>query len=341
MFNLNKNKKVIIVAEISANHGQNYNRAVSLIKKAAESGADSVKFQVYTPDTMTIDVDNKYFRIKHPQWGGQTLYQLYKRAYTPWSWFKKLKKIADSLGVEFFATAFDKTSVDFLEDLGVGVHKVASFELTDLGLIEYMAKTRKPLILSTGMASISEIKEAVAVARKQGVKELMLLKCLSSYPADPREMNLRTISDMRRKFNCPVGLSDHSLGSAVSLSAVSLGAVMIEKHFTLSRQAKNPDSFFSMEPEEFRNLVKDIRTTEAALGKVSYQLTKGQKKSLAHRRSLFAVKDISKGEKFSDRNIGSIRPAQGLAPKHLNKIIGREAKKGIKKGTPLDRRLIV
>lgn len=341
MFKLNKNKKAVIVAEISANHGQNFNRAVSLIKKAAESGADAVKFQVYTPDTMTIDVDNKYFRIKHPEWGGQTLYQLYKRAYTPWSWFKKLKKIAGSSGVEFFATAFDKTSVDFLEELGVGVHKVASFELTDLGLIEYMAKTKKPLILSAGMATALEIKQAIATAKRNQVKQVALLKCVSSYPARAEEMNLRTIADMKKRFQVPVGLSDHSMGIEASLAAVTLGAVMIEKHFTLSRKTKTPDSFFSMEPEEFKSLVRGIRLTEKSLGQVSYQPTKDQKVSLKFRRSLFAIEDIEKDEKFTDENIGSIRPAQGLAPKYLNSIVGRKAKKTIKKGTPLQRGLII
>ena len=241
-----KPKKCFIVAEVSSNHGQNFNRAVSLIKKAKECGADAVKFQAYTADTLTVDADNKYFKIKHPKWGGQTLYQLYKKAYTPWKWFKKLKKIADDLDILFFATAFDKTAVDFLQDLHVPIHKISSFELVDLPLIEYVAKTKKPLILSTGMSSPSEIKEAIAAAKKGGAKDIILLKCVSSYPADPKQMNLKTILDMEKKFKVPVGLSDHTMGIAVSIAAVALGVCMIEKHFTLSRKIKTPDSFFSL-----------------------------------------------------------------------------------------------
>jgi len=335
MFNFNKNKKVILVAEISANHSQSFKQAVSLIKEAKKCGADAVKFQAYTPDTLTINVDNKYFKIKHSEWGGQTLYQLYQKAYTPWSWFKRLKKIADDLGIVFFAAAFDKTAVDFLEELHVGVHKISSFELIDLPLIEYAAKTKKPLILSTGMANIKEIKEAVAVARSAGSSGIMLLKCVSNYPADPGEMNLRAIADMKKRFKCPVGLSDHTLGIGASLAAVALGAVMIEKHFTLSRKIKTSDSFFSIEPKEFKDLADNIRIIEKALGDASYALTKTQKKNLAFRRSIFVVENIIKGEKFTEQNVRSIRPAQGLKPKYLKNIIGKKAKKTIKKGTPL------
>lgn len=325
----------LIVAEISANHGQNFNRAMVLIKKAKECGADAVKFQAGRPDTLTINVDNKYFRIKHPQWGGQTLYELYKKAYTPWEWFKELKQIADDLGIMFFATAFDKTSVDFLEQLNVPVHKIASFELVDLPLIEYAAKTQKPLILSTGMADICEIQEAVNTARQAGAKEIILLKCVSSYPASPEDMNLKTIPHMKELFNCPVGLSDHSLGIGVSLCAVALGAVAIEKHFTLSRKTKTPDSFFSIEPHELKSLVENIRIVEKAIGQVRYGATNQEKESLRFRKSLFAVRNIKAGAVFTEDNIRSIRPGHGLSPKYLKDILGKTARKDIKKGRPL------
>ncbi len=329
------NHPVFIVAEISANHGQNFNRAVSMIRKAKECGADAVKFQAYTPDTLTINADNRYFKVKHPKWGGQTLYQLYKKAYTPWNWLKKLKKVADDCGVTFFATAFDKTAVDFLEGINVSLHKIASFELVDLPLIGYIAKTKKPFILSTGMATHSEIKEAVDTAKRSGARDVILLKCVSDYPAKPEEMNLRTISHMNWVFGCPIGLSDHTLGVGVSLAAVSLGAKVIEKHFTLSRRFKTPDSFFSIEPKELKELVRDARIVEKALGKVHYGLTKEEKKNKVFRRSLFAVEDIRKGDIFTEDNVRSIRPAYGLSPKYLTDVIGRKAKKEIPKGYPL------
>ena len=337
---LNKFKHCFVIAEVSANHGQDFNRAIELIKKAKEAGADAIKFQTYTPSTMTIDVNNKYFRIKHPQWGGQTLYQLYKKAYTPWKWFKKLKKIADDLGIVFFATAFDKTAVDFLEELDVPMHKIASFELVDLPLIKYIAKTKKPLILSTGMAILSEIKEAVDTAKKAGAKDIVLLKCVSSYPAKPKEMNLRTIPDLERRFGVPIGLSDHTLGIGVSIAAVSLGAKVIEKHFTLSRKIETPDSFFSIEPQELKGLVKNIRIAERALGKIHYGLTEQEKKSKIFRRSLFAAKDIKKGKIFTEENIKSIRPTNGIKPKYLKKILGKKAEKDIKKETPLNWKMV-
>jgi pseudaminic acid synthase len=333
-------KRCLIVTEISANHGQDFKRAVLLVKKAKECGADAVKFQTYTPDTLTIDVDNKYFMLHHPKWGSQSLYQLYKKAYTPWEWFRKLKKIADDLGILFFSTAFDKTSVDFLDGLGVPFHKIASYELVDLPLIEYAAKTKKPLILSTGMAALSEIKEAVYTAKNAGAKEMVLLKCVSNYPAEPKDMNLKTIEDMEKLFSFPVGLSDHTLGTAVSVAAVCLGARMIEKHFTLSRKIKTPDSFFSIEPQELKRLVEDVRMTEDAVGRVYYGLSKEEKKSIIYRRSLFAVRDIKKGEILSEGNIRSIRPAAGLNPRHLKKVLGRRARIDIKRGRPLDWSLI-
>lgn len=329
-----------LIAEISANHSQDIRRAVKMIKEAKKCGVDAVKFQTYTPDTLTIDVNNKYFIIKHSEWGGQTLYDLYKKAYTPWKWFKTLKKAADDEGILFLSSAFDRSSVDFLEDLGVVGHKIASFELVDLQLIEYVAETGKPIIMSTGMATIEEIREAMKAARRGGAEEIILLKCVSSYPANPAEMNLKTIPDMVKKFKCPVGLSDHSLGVGVSIAAVSYGAAVIEKHFTLTRKKKTPDSFFSLEPDELKHLVDNIRLTEQAAGTVHYGLTKKEKESLVFRRSLFAVKNIRKGEKFTDDNVRSIRPANGLKPKYLKKIIGKHAAKNIKRGTPLQFDLI-
>ena len=336
-FSLTENTKesVFVVAEVSANHNQQFDLAEKMIKVAKECGADAVKFQAYTPDTLTINADNKYFRIEHPEWGGQTLYELYKKAYTPWKWFKKLKKVADDSGILFFATAFDKTSVDFLEELNVRFHKISSFELVDLPLIEYAAKTKKPLIMSTGMADICEIQEAVTTARNAGAKEIVLLKCVSSYPARPEEMNLKTIPHMKELFGCPVGISDHSLGIGASVCAVALGASVVEKHFTLSRKLKTPDSFFSIEPEELKQLVESIRIAEKALGKVHYGLTEEEQKSKSFRRSLFVVEDIKKGGVFSEGNIRSIRPAGGLEPKYIDAVLGRRAKVNVKSGTPL------
>jgi pseudaminic acid synthase len=335
-----KSNKCFIIAEVSANHGQDFDRAVEMVKKAKECGADAVKFQCYKLDTMTLDCDNKYFIIEHPQWGGQTLYELYKKAYTPWEWFPKLKKIAEKEDILFFATTFDKNSTDFLEELGVPIHKIASFELVDLPLIEYTAKTKKPLIISTGMGSMEEIKEAVDTVKKTGVKDLTLLKCVSSYPAEPEEINLKTLSDMKERFDCKIGLSDHTLGIGVSVAAVASGARVIEKHFTLSRKIKTPDSFFSIEPDELKELVKNVRVTDKAVGKVYYGLTEKEKQSKIFRRSLFAVKDIKKGEKFTEENVKSIRPGYGLKPKYLKKVLGRKAREDIKKEMPLTEGLI-
>jgi len=328
-------KKTFIVAEVSANHARDFGRAARMIKVAKECGADAVKFQTYTPDTLTIDVDNKYFRIQHPKWGGQTLYQLYKKAYTPWNWFKELKNTADELGIAFFSTAFDKASVDLLEELNVPLHKIASFELLDLPLIEYAAKTKKPLLLSTGMATVKEIGDAVKCARRAGARDVVLLKCVSSYPAKPEEMNLRTISDLKKRFRCPVGLSDHTLGIGVAVSAVSLGVAVIEKHFTMSRKFKTPDSFFSLEPQELKELVHNVRVAEKALGKVSYGLSAEEKKNRIFRRSLFVVKDVAAGEILTEDNVRSIRPGYGLAPKNYEKVLGRKARHAIKRGSPL------
>jgi len=330
-----KGHPVYIIAEMSANHNQNFNQAVKIIEAAKEAGADAVKLQTYTPDTITIDCDNQYFRIKGTMWGGKTLYELYSEAYTPWEWQPKLKKVADKLGLHLFSSPFDTTAIDFLESMDVPAYKVASFELVDLSLLRKIATTGKPIIMSIGMASLAEIEEAVLTVRHSGAKQIALLKCTSAYPAPPEEANLRTISHLAQTFGVVAGLSDHTLGSAVAVASVALGACIVEKHFTLSRNDPGPDSSFSMEPEEFKAMIEDIRTVEKALGKVSYEITENQKDSRVFRRSLFAVKDIRKGEKFTEENIRSIRPGDGLHTRYLDHVLGSNTSKDIKKGTPL------
>ena len=326
---------VYIVAEMSANHNQNFDQAVATIKAAKRAGADAIKLQTYTPDTMTLNCDTKYFKIKGTIWEGQTLYDLYKQAYTPWEWQPKLKKFAEEIKLDFFSTPFDETAVDFLEEMQVPAYKIASFENVDLPLIRKVAKTHKPIILSTGMASLAEIDEAVQTIKQAGGTKLILLKCTSAYPAPPEEMNLRTIPHLSKAFGVPTGLSDHSMSLAVPVAAVTLGACVIEKHFTLSRNELSPDSSFSLEPSEFKEMVNAVRTAEKAIGEVYYGLTKSEKESRVFRRSLFAVKYIKAGEKIVSSSIRSIRPGHGLHTRHLNEIIGRRAKKDILPGTPL------
>ena len=331
-----------LVAEISANHQQDFDQAVRLIHAAKEAGADAVKLQTYTPDTITIQSDREYFRIAGgTPWDGYTLYDLYKESFTPWEWQPKLKVIADDIGIELFSTAFDPSAVDFLEGMGVSVHKIASFEIVDIPLIEKMGRTGKPLIISTGMATLKEIEEAVQAARHSGATQLALLKCTSAYPAPPEEMNLKTIPHLSATFQIPVGLSDHTLGLAVPVAAVTLGACIVEKHFTLSRKTHSPDSAFSLEPHEFRAVVDAIRTVEKSLGNVHYGVTEQEAKSRFFRRSLFAVKDIKEGERFTEDKVRSIRPGHGLAPKYLKEILGRRASRDIKQGTPLTWELIL
>lgn len=327
---------VYIIAELSANHNQDFEQAVQLIKAANEAGADAIKLQTYTPDTITIDCDNEYFRIsKGTIWEDRNLYDLYKEAYTPWEWQPKLKEVANDLGMDLFSTPFDDTAVDFLEKMNVPAYKIASFELVDIPLIQRVAKTGKPIIMSTGMATLAEIDEAVQTAREAGCKELALLKCTSGYPADPAEMNLRTIPHMADAFSLPVGLSDHTLGIAVPVAAVALGACIVEKHFTLSRAVLGPDSAFSLEPHEFKGMVEAIRVTEKALGKVNYAVTEKEAASRVFRRSLFVVKDMNAGDIFTADNVRSIRPGYGLNTRYLTNIIGKKAVKDISRGTPL------
>lgn len=324
-----------IVAEMSANHNGDLNEAVKIIEAAKEAGADALKLQTYTPDTLTIDCDNEYFRIKSTLWDGRTLYNLYGEAYTPWDWHPKLKKVADELGLDLFSTAFDPTAVDFLEEMGVPAHKIASFEIVDIPLIQNIARTGKPLIISTGMATLCEIEEAVQTARSAGAAQIAILKCTSAYPAPPEEMNLNTIPHLSDTFGVPVGLSDHTLGMAVPVTAVSLGACIVEKHFTLSRDIPGPDSAFSLEQREFKEMVDAVRTAEKALGKISYGMSEQETSSRIFRRSLFVVNDMKTGEIFTTENIRSIRPGYGLCTRHLEEIIGRHASQNIHRGTPL------
>ncbi len=329
-------RPVYIVAELSANHHQSFERAVRLVEAAKESGADAVKLQTYTPDTITLKSDREFFRIGGGTvWDGRTLYDLYSEAYTPWDWQPKLKKVAGDLGLDLFSSPFDASAVDTLEAMQVAAYKVASCEVVDLPLIERIARAGKPMLISTGMATLAEIEEAVAVARNHGAGQIALLKCTSAYPADPAEMNLRTIPELARKFETPVGLSDHTLTTTVPIAAAALGASLIEKHLTLSRSAKGPDSTFSLEPEEFRAMVDAVRLTEQALGAIQFGPTESERSSRTFRRSLFVVENVNRGEKFSDRNVRSIRPGHGLHTRHLHEVVGRSAAKDIERGTPL------
>jgi N-acetylneuraminate synthase len=327
---------VYLIAELSANHGQSFEQAVRLVRAAKEAGADAVKLQTYTADTLTIRSNRPEFRIGGGTlWDGRTLYDLYSEAYTPWEWQPKLKALADDLGLDLFSTPFDPSAVQFLEQMNVPAYKVASFELVDLPLIERIARTGKPMIMSTGMATLAEIADAVDVARRAGAGGLALLKCTSAYPAPPDEMNLRTIPHLAEAFGMPAGLSDHTLGIAVPVAAVALGACIIEKHFTLSRAEPGPDSAFSLEPQEFRAMVEGVRTAERALGSIHYGLCGQDEASRAFRRSLFVVEDVKAGEPFTERNVRSIRPGHGLPPRFLGEVLGRRATGDLVRGTPL------
>jgi pseudaminic acid synthase len=332
---------VYCIAEVSANHHQNFDEAVEIVRAAKDAGADAVKLQTYTPDTITIASDREEFRIGGGTiWDGQNLYKLYGEAYTPWEWQPKLKKAANDLGMDCFSSAFDATAVDFLEKMGVPAHKVASFELVDMPLIQKMARTGKPLIMSTGMATIEEIEEAVAAARQAGATQIALLKCTSAYPARPEEMNLRTIPELQRRFEVPVGLSDHTMGIAAPVAAVALGACIIEKHLTLSRSTPGPDSGFSLEPAEFKAMVDAVRVAEKALGEVHFGVSEKEANSLVFRRSLFIVNAIKRGEPFTAENVRSIRPGHGLHTRHLTEVLGRKASRDIERGTPMSWELV-
>lgn len=333
-------EKTFIIAELSANHNHSLDLAKQTIRAAAESGADAIKLQTYTADTLTIDCDNPYFQIAGTAWNGMNLYQLYQQAYTPWEWHAELQQVAHDAGVQFFSTPFDATAVDFLENLNIPMYKIASFELIDTPLLEKVGSTKKPVIMSTGMASLEEITEAVGTLKQTGCPEITLLKCTSAYPASPESMNLRTIPEIARRFDVRVGLSDHTLGTDIAVAAVALGATVIEKHFILDRKIGGPDSHFSCEPAEFRKMVEAVRTVELALGCPFFGCTPEEEQSKVFRRSLFAVRDIKKGDALTPENVRSIRPGYGLPPKEFKTLLSKRALTDIPHGTPLTRDLV-
>jgi len=328
--------KIFVVAELSANHNQNLQIALDTIEAMKESGTDAVKLQTYTPDTLTIISSKNYFQIKSDTlWDGKSLYDLYKEAYTPWEWHKELFDKARSLDLICFSTPFDNSAVDFLETLGNPIYKVASFEIQDLPLIEYIASKGKPVIISTGIAELKDIELAIAACKNTGNRDVALLKCTSAYPAPFEEANLKTIPDLAEKFGVVSGLSDHTLGISVPIAAAALGAKIIEKHFILDRKLGGPDSAFSLEPHEFKTMVNAIREVEKALGKVTYELSEKVKSNRVFSRSLFVVKNIKKGDIFTRENIRSIRPGYGLHPKYYFEILGKTASCDIEEGEPL------
>jgi len=332
-YQINKNSPVFIIAELSANHNGSIKTAIETIKAAKRAGANCIKFQTYTSNTMTIDSDKEDFIIKGTIWEGKNLYELYQEAYTPWEWHRELFQVAKEEGLICFSSPFDKTAVDFLETLDVPAYKIASFEITDIPLIEYVASKGKPIIISTGIASIEDIELAIDACKRFGNSNIALLKCTSSYPAPIEEANICMIKDLAKRFNVISGLSDHTIGSTVPIVATALGAKIIEKHFIIDRTIGGPDASFSMNEEEFTKMVKAIREAENAIGKVDYKLTEKQKKGRNFSRSLYVVEDIKKGEIITDKNVRSIRPGFGLHPKFLSKIIRKKFKKNIQKGT--------
>ncbi|WP_217543371.1 pseudaminic acid synthase [Vibrio metschnikovii] len=329
-----------IIAELSANHNGDIQRAFQIMEEAKKAGADAIKLQTYTHETITIDCENEEFQIKGGLWDGQTLYELYKGAHMPWEWHKPLFEKAQELGITIFSSPFDFSAVDLLEKLDAPAYKIASFELVDLPLIKHVAQTGKPMIMSTGMANEEEIAEAIQTARENGCKELVVLHCVSGYPAPAEQYNLRTIADMAERFNVLSGLSDHTIDNATAVASVALGACLIEKHVTLDRNGGGPDDSFSLEPHELQALCKDAKTAWAALGKVNYKRTEAEKGNVKFRRSLYIVKDIKAGEVLTEDHVRSIRPGFGLAPKFYDEVIGKIVKVDISRGTPLSFELI-
>lgn len=332
---MKEKNSVYVIAEMSANHNGSIETAKEIIHAIKETGADCVKVQTYTADTITMDCRNEYFLLNGGTWDGQNLYDLYKKAYMPWEWQGELKKEAESIGLDFFSTPFDPTSVDFLESIDIPFYKIASFEVVDIPLIKKVAATGKPIIMSVGMASLAEIDEAVRIIKSYG-NDLALLKCSSAYPAVPEKMNLRTICHLQETFQVPVGLSDHSMGSVSAVTAVALGARIIEKHFCLSRDLGGPDSSFSMEPAEFKQMVEDVQMAAKAVGDVAYQVSEEEKSNYAVRKSIFVSKDIKKGELLTSENIRVIRPGYGMSPKFYEEVLGRRASRDLSFGEPLD-----
>jgi N-acetylneuraminate synthase len=325
-----------VICELSGNHNGSLERAIQLLEAAAATGADAIKIQSYTADTITIDHDGPGFRVEGGLWDGRTLYDLYGEAQTPFDWHEPLFRRARELGVTLFSSPFDETAVDLLEELGAPAYKIASFEAIDLPLIAYAASKRKPLIISTGMANIDEIGEAVRTARENGCEEIVLLHCVSSYPAPDEQSNVRTVPDLAERFEVVSGLSDHTLGSAVAVASIALGGCVIEKHFTLARADGGPDSAFSLEPDEFKTLVEDCKRAWRSLGKATYDLQGCERGSVQFRRSLYVVSDVAAGEELTRENVRSIRPGHGLPPKHLPEVLGRRAARNLKRGEPLD-----
>lgn len=335
-FKINDKSPCFIIAELSANHGHDINIAKETIKAAKECGADAIKLQTYTADTMTIDCDNRYFQINQGTlWDGTTLYKLYQDAYTPWEWQKELKEYAESLGLVCFSTPFDKSAVDFLEDLDVPAYKVASFEINDIPLIEYIASKEKPIIISTGIATLEDIELAVETCKKVGNDNIILLKCTSQYPAKLEDANLNTMVDLKERFGVTVGLSDHTMDVEVPITAVALEAKVIEKHFILDRSIGGPDADFSLDKKEFKAMVDSVRKAEKAMGIVSYDLDEKKIKSREFSRSLFIVKDVKKGDIITKENVRSIRPGYGLHTKYYDEVLGKKFNDDFKKGTPL------
>lgn len=325
-----------VIAEMSGNHNMDYNRAVKIIKAAKESGADAIKVQTYTADTITLDCDDPCFQITQGTlWDGRTLHKLYEEAYTPWDWQPKLKKIANDLGLDFFSSPFDFTSVDFLEDMDVPAYKIASFEITDIPLIKKVAALKKPVIISTGIAKLEDIERALEACRSVGNEDVILLKCCSAYPTPYEDINLKTMVSMAETFNCVTGLSDHTMGSTVAGASVALGGKVIEKHLTLARADGGVDSAFSMEPAEFKKMVDDIRIIEKAVGKVTYDLSDKQIREREHARSLFVAKDMKAGDVFTAENLRSVRPGCGLHTMYYEDILGKKITKDAKLGTPM------
>lgn len=340
---IGKTHKPFIIAEMSGNHNQSLERALKIVEAAAEAGVDALKLQTYTADTMTLDISGGEFIIedKNSLWYGENLYNLYKKAYTPWEWHKPIFDKCKELGIIAFSTPFDATSVDYLEGLNVPCYKIASFENIDIPLLKKVAQTGKPVIMSTGMVTLEELTESVETLKNNGCKEIILLKCTSSYPASPENTNILTIPDMKQRFPyCEIGLSDHTMGIGVSVASVALGATVIEKHFTLSRADGGVDAAFSMEPEEMKQLVIETERAWQALGKVSYDLTEKEKASLKFRRSLYIIEDMKVGEVLSEKNLRAIRPGYGLPPKHYEDLLGKKVVKDVKKGTPVSWELV-
>ncbi|OGC11385.1 pseudaminic acid synthase [candidate division WOR-1 bacterium RIFOXYA12_FULL_52_29] len=341
-FKIGAGHRPFVIAEMSGNHNQSLDRALAIVEAAAKAGAHALKLQTYTADTMTLNLAKGEFFIgdKKSPWYGSSLYDLYQKAATPWEWHKPIFKLCKKLGIIGFSTPFDETAVDFLEELKVPFYKIASFENTDLPLIRKVAKTGKPIILSTGLATFAELKETVQAARRAGCRDLVLLKCTSSYPSSPKNSNILTIPSLRQTFKCQAGISDHTLGLGAAIAAVALGATVIEKHFTLSRADGGVDAAFSLEPAELKQLVEESGRAWEALGKVSYEPTAEEKRSLIYKRSLYVAQDIKAGETFNKQNLRVIRPGYGLAPKFYDGLLGKKVNRDIKKGTPVRREMI-